>query len=312
MDACYHRPVLFEEAMESLAIREGGRYLDGTVGGGGHAEEIARRMGPSGFLIALDVDDDAIAAARRRLEPLDRRIIVRKCNFIDMREIAASCGFSSLDGILLDLGVSSHQLETTERGFSFLRDAPLDMRMDAGSVRTAADIVNDWSAEDLLRIIREYGEEPRAKSIVRAIVRRRKESPIATTGDIAAIIALAVGKGRDRGKIHPATKTFQALRIALNDEMNNLEKALEEAIELLAPGGRISIISFHSLEDRAVKRAFRSWEGRCTCPPSFPMCTCGRKRRAKVITRRPVTAGDEERRENPRARSAKLRTAEKV
>ncbi len=308
----YHLPVLLEEAVDSLNCRPGGIYVDGTLGGGGHAAEIIKKIMPGGRLVGIDADPEALREAGSRLEPYGSSVMLHKGNFGKIASILAGFGIKRVNGILLDLGVSSHQLETAGRGFSFARDARLDMRLDQSEGRTAFDLVNGLDPEELERIFREFGEERMARRIAAAIARSREESPIRTTGELADIIAGAVPAAARRGKIHPATRSFQALRIAVNDELGNLEKGLLDGFELLETGGRFSVISFHSLEDRMVKDYFRSWEKGCTCPPDFPFCTCGKQGRARLITRKAVKAGPAEIAANPRARSARLRTVERI
>jgi len=311
-ETCYHEPVMLKEAVGSLDCTPGGAYFDGTVGGGGHAYEILVRTAPDGLLIGVDRDRDALSEAARRLEPFGKRVLLVKENFARIGAILSERGFDKVNGILLDLGVSSHQFDTPERGFGFSLDAPLDMRMDRDDSLTAFDIVNGFPEEKLKKIIRDYGEEMMPGRIVRAISERRKLSPIRTTGELAAIIAGALPGRLKQKRIHPATKTFQALRIAVNNELENLHTAIESGIDMLKEGGRISIISFHSLEDRIVKDLFRSWEKGCVCPPDFPVCRCNRKSKLKVVTRRPVMPGEAEIASNPRARSARLRTAVRI
>jgi 16S rRNA (cytosine1402-N4)-methyltransferase len=311
MDA-FHKPVLIAEAVASLQCRSGAVYVDGTLGGGGHAFEILRNSAPDGRLIGIDTDGDALREARRRLASFGDRKVLVKGNFADMGNILSGMKIAAVEGILLDLGVSSHQLDTAERGFSFTQDAPLDMRMNRDRGPDAADLVHTLSAEALEGIIRRFGEERWAGRIARAIVTRRGQSPIRTTGDLAGVVAGAVPKSADTARIHPATRTFQALRIAVNDELAALQRALNDGMDCLKPGGRFSVISFHSLEDRIVKNAFRDAEQGCICPPDLPVCACGRKPTMKVVTRKPVVPGDAEIRDNPRARSAKLRTAERI
>jgi 16S rRNA (cytosine1402-N4)-methyltransferase len=304
----YHLPVLLEEAVDSLDCRPGGIYVDGTLGGGGHAAQILERIMPQGRLVAIDADPEALKEAGARLERYRPNVIFYKGNFREIAAILAALGIERVSGILLDLGVSSHQLETPQRGFSFAHDARLDMRLDQTGGRTASDLVNSLPAEELERIFREYGEERMARRIAAAIVRSRKESPVLRTGELAEIVSRAVPAPARRGRIHPATRVFQALRIAVNDELASLEKALADGFELLETGGRFSVISFHSLEDRMVKNYFRSLEKGCTCPPDFPFCTCHKVGRAKLITRKAIKPGDAEIENNPRARSARLRT----
>jgi len=305
----FHRPVMLMEAIASLNCRQGGIYLDGTIGGGGHAYGILEKIAPDGILVGIDLDDDALLESRQRLDVFGNRKFLVKSNYSDIKAILASLGIERVDGILLDLGVSSHQLERAERGFSFSLDAPLDMRMNQEGNLTAADIVNGFTGDKLRKIIRDYGEEMRYAKIVSVILARRKASPIKTTGELARVVLSAISERSKRGKIHPATKTFQAIRIAVNDELANLYKAIDEGVDSLNSGGRLSVISFHSLEDRIVKNVFRSWEKGCICPPDFPLCICDREAKLKVLTRKPVTPSEEEIKGNPRARSAKLRTA---
>lgn len=312
MNTPFHVSVMLEEAVQSLACKPGGIYVDGTLGGGGHAYEILKRTAPDGKLIGIDADPEAMAEAEKRLRPFGRRKILVRENFSEMKSVLTGLGLEKVDGILLDLGVSSHQLETAARGFSFNLDSPLDMRIDPSREMSAYDVVNTFSERDLARIIREYGEEKAAGRIARAIGEKRRIAPITTTRELAEIIVKAMPSRLRQGKIHPATKTFQAFRIAVNEELRNLEKALNDGIDLLAPGGRFSVISFHSLEDRLVKETFRSWEKGCTCPADMPVCMCGRPSKLRVLSRKPVVPGKEETARNPRARSAKLRTAERI
>lgn len=305
----YHLPVLLEEAVGSLDCRQGGTYVDGTIGGGGHALEILKRVTPGGRLVGIDADREALAQAQRTLESYRESIMLVQGNFGDIKEILSGLNIERVDGILLDLGVSSHQLETAERGFSFTRSARLDMRLDQEKGLSAFDLVNGLSEAELEKIFREYGEEKMARRIAFSIAATRQKSPVTTTGELADIVSRAVPAALRRGKVHPATRVFQALRIAVNDELGNLERALRDGIGLLRDGGRISVISFHSLEDRMVKNYFRSWEQGCTCPPEFPLCTCGNKAIARLITRRAIKPGPAEIDNNPRARSARLRTA---
>ena len=312
MGSPYHRPVMIEETLFFLDCKPGGTYVDGTVGGGGHAFEILKKNAPDGKLIGIDRDDEALAESEKRLEPFGARKILVKGNFANLEEILSDLGVGKVDGILLDLGVSSHQFDTAERGFSFSAEALLDMRMDQSRGPTAGDLVNGLSERELKRIIREYGEEPMAGRIARAVSVRRSKSPIETTKDLAEVVLHAVQFPGRRMRIHPATRTFQALRIAVNDELASLYRAVHESTELLKKGGRIVVISFHSLEDRIVKTLFRSWEKGCICPPDFPQCTCLRESRLRVMTRKPVLPGETEIDANPRARSAKLRAAERI
>ena len=311
-DAQFHKPVMVREVVESLNCKRGGIYLDGTLGGGGHAYEILKKTSPKGVLIGIDIDDDALLESERRLQPFGRRKILVKGNYADIGNILAGLNIPKVDGILLDLGVSSHQFKTAERGFSFSLSATLDMRMDRSQKKSAYDLINTLPDKELERIIRDYGEEMMAGRIVKAILARRKRSPIKTTAELAAIVVESLPPDLRRKRIHPATRTFQAIRIAVNDELLNLARAINSGIDVLAREGRFSIISFHSLEDRIVKNAFRSWEKGCICPSDLPVCSCGREARLKVLTRKPVTPHDAEIAVNPRARGAKLRTAERV
>jgi 16S rRNA (cytosine1402-N4)-methyltransferase len=308
----FHKPVLVGEVIASLRCRTGVVYVDGTLGGGGHAFEILRSSAPDGRLIGIDADGDAIREAQKRLAPFGDRAILVKGNFADMENTLSGMNIKKVGGILLDLGVSSHQLDTAERGFSFTLDAPLDMRMDRTRGPSAYDLVHTLSEEDWGELIRKFGEERMAGRIARAIVKRRALSPIRTTADLAGVVAGALPGTRKPSRIHPATRTFQALRIAVNDELVNLHRAITGGMECLKPGGRFSVISFHSLEDRIVKNAFRAAEKGCICPSDLPVCVCGRKPTMKVVTRKPVVPGKDEIRDNPRARSAKLRTAERI
>lgn len=308
----HHLPVMLKEAVDSLDCRPGGTYVDGTLGGGGHAFEILRRILPGGRLVGIDADRDALEAARKKLEQFSGSVIFCHDNFGNISGILAGLKIEKVNGILLDLGVSSHQLETTERGFSFSRDAELDMRLDQTGGKRAYDLVNGLSEEELERIFREYGEERMTRRIARAIVRTRQEGAIRTTGELADTVSRAVPPQARRGRIHPATRVFQALRIAVNDELGSLQRALADGLELLEKDGRFSVISFHSLEDRMVKNFFRSQEQGCTCPRDFPFCTCHKQGRVRVLTRKALTAGPGELEANPRARSARLRTAIRI
>ncbi|OPY14786.1 MAG: Ribosomal RNA small subunit methyltransferase H [Syntrophus sp. PtaB.Bin001] len=308
----YHEPVLLEEAVSCLNCRSGGVYVDGTVGGGGHAALILEKSAPDGFLLGLDVDIDALQAAEKRLTLFGQRKKLVKANYADLSEVLAEHKISQVDGILLDLGVSSHQLDTAERGFSFSQEALLDMRMDPESGQSAYDVVNTCSERELKAIIRQYGEEIMAGRIVRAIAAKRKDAPIRTTTELAAIVAGALPRSFRHGKIHPATRTFQALRIYVNNELANLYRAIHSGTDCLKAGGRFAVISFHSLEDGIVKNVFRSLEKGCICPSDMPFCTCGQKPRLKVMTRKPILPSEKEIEANPRSRSARLRTAERI
>ena len=303
-----HVPVLLNECLEGLAIDPAGTYLDGTAGGGGHSSEIARRL-TTGRLISLDQDPDAVAAATERLKGLPATVV--RTNFRYARRALADLGVSAINGALLDLGVSSHQLDDGERGFSYRQDAPLDMRMSQ-SGPTAADLVNSASREELARILREYGEEPYAWAIAGRIVRQREQKLFATTLELADAIASALPPAVRRKDKNPSRRSFQAIRIAVNGEMDALSEGLDEIFDLLAPGGRFAIITFHSLEDRLVKNRFRQWATACTCPPEYPVCVCGGKAKAKLITRKPIEAAPDELESNRRSRSAKLRVIEKL
>ena len=310
MAAFSHRPVLLDECVEALNVKPGGVYVDGTLGGGGHSEAICRLL-RGGRLIGIDRDETALATASERLSGFDCFTPVRG-NFRDVAAILADLGINEIDGMLLDLGVSSPQLDEASRGFSYMADAPLDMRMDASSGATAADLITGADEEELARIFFEYGEERYSRRIAAAIVRKRAEAPIETTGELVEIIKGAMPAAALREKQHPAKRVFQALRIAVNDELGALEELLDTAPDLLAPGGRLAIISFHSLEDRLVKNAIRKRERGCTCPPDLPVCVCGFVQTLRSVGRQPVTAGEAELKINPRARSAKLRVAERI
>lgn len=306
-----HKPVLLYETVRSLNIKPGGIYVDGTLGGGGHAYEVCKRLG-SGRLIGIDQDGDAIRAASERLTPFADKVSIVRSNYENIEEVLADLHIDKVDGIYLDLGVSSYQLDTPSRGFTYREDAPLDMRMDDRQDRTAADIVNTYDEGELYRIIRDYGEDRFAKNIAKHIVRAREEKPIETTGELAELIKAAIpAKVRATGG-HPAKRTFQAIRIELNRELDVLEHSIDAMIRLLAPEGRLSIITFHSLEDRIVKASFRRNEAPCICPPDFPVCVCGRVSMGRVITRKPILPSQKELEENSRAASAKLRVFERA
>ncbi len=308
----FHRPVMLKEVVESLNCRKNGVYVDGTLGGGGHAYEILEKTAPDGVLIGIDLDDEALEEAGQRLKCFGERKILRKGNFADIGSIMASLDIKHVDGILFDLGVSSHQLETARRGFSFSQEAPLNMRMDESQSYSAYDLVNNLRERDLEQIIRNYGEEKKAGRIARAIVRKREISPILTTTELAELIVRTVHYDYARQDIHPATRTFQAIRIAVNNELSRLPEAIKSGVDLLNPTGRFSILSFHSLEDRIVKKEFSFWERDCICPPRLPLCNCQHKALIKVLTKKPVRPGQSEIADNPRSRSAKLRTAERI
>ena len=306
-----HTSVLVFETVGSLNIIPGGCYVDGTLGGGGHAFEVCKRLG-NGRLIGIDQDGDAIEAASKRLMAFQDKITIVRSNYRRIAQVLEELGIEKVDGIYLDLGVSSWQLDQPERGFTYRADAPLDMRMDQRQSRTAADLVNSCSEEELTRIIRDYGEDRFARNIAKHIVREREKEPIMTTGRLAEIIKGAIpAKVRATGG-HPAKRTFQAIRIELNGELTVLEESIDTMIDLLNPGGRLSIITFHSLEDRIVKNRFRINEHPCTCPPDFPVCVCGKKSKGRVVTRKPILPSEEEMRENSRSKSAKLRVFERI
>ncbi len=301
-----HVPVLYDEALAGLRIRPGGSYLDGTLGAAGHAAGILQASSPDGTLLGLDADPEAVAFAREVLRPFGERARLRVANFRHMETVARAEGLSDVDGILLDLGLSSRQLADAERGFSFSQEGPLDMRMDPNSRRTAASLVNSLPEEELADLLWRYGEEQRSRRIARAIVAAR---PVTTTAQLAAIVARSAGRGQ---KIHPATRTFQALRIAVNDELQALADALPQARDLLGPGGRMAIISFHSLEDRMVKQFFQRESRDCICPPELPVCTCGHTATLMMVNRKPIRPTEDEVARNPRSRSARLRIAERL
>jgi len=306
-----HEPVLLNECLEALAIRPEGAYVDGTLGRAGHAREIAARL-TTGRLIAIDRDQAALDAAPARFGPLIDRVTLVHGNFRELRKILEVMGLDAVDGMLFDLGVSSPQLDDAARGFSYMHDAPLDMRMDRSAGLSASDVVNTWGERELRDILWKYGEERYAGLIAAAIVRARGQVPIETTLQLVEIIRSAMPAAALREKQHPAKRSFQAIRIAVNDELGAVEELLENAVSLLKPGGRLAVISFHSLEDRIVKTAFAAAAKGCTCPPDFPVCVCGKKPQVRLVQRRPIMAGEEELARNPRARSAKLRVAEKL
>ncbi|MGM9639346.1 MAG: 16S rRNA (cytosine(1402)-N(4))-methyltransferase RsmH [Butyricicoccaceae bacterium] len=307
-----HVPVLPAECMDGLHIRPDGIYVDGTTGGGGHSSLIARQLSEAGRLVCIDRDDEALAAARQRLEPLGKNITFVKNNFSRILDVLKDLEIEKIDGILFDLGVSSYQLDNGERGFSYMADAPLDMRMDRRQALTAREVVNTYSREDLRRILKDYGEERYAGPIAAAICRRREEAPIETTLELADLVRSAMPAAARREKQHPAKRTFQAIRIEVNGELEAVASAVRDSVSCLAPGGRIAVISFHSLEDRIVKRAFAELAQGCTCPKSFPVCVCGNKPKIRLISHGVITASPEELENNPRSRSAKLRVAEKL
>ena len=306
-----HKPVLLRESLESLRIRPDGIYLDGTLGRAGHSLEIVRRLTAGGRLIALDRDETALEAAERRLAEYRDRVTLVHSNFSQLGSVLEDLGVSAVDGMLFDLGVSSPQLDDAARGFSYQHEAPLDMRMDRTSPYTARELVNTESYEELRRILYDYGEERYAPAIAKAICRAREEKPIETTMELAELIRHAMPASALREKQHPAKRSFQAIRIAVNDELGELPPMVNAAEQHLNPGGRLAVITFHSLEDRIIKKEMQALAAGCTCPPEFPVCVCGKKPKLKLITKKPIVPGEEELAENPRARSAKLRVAEK-
>ena len=306
-----HRSVLLEECIEGLDIKPDGIYLDGTAGGAGHSSQIAARL-TNGKLIAIDRDDAAIKAATARLAPFGERATVVKSNYSDIANVCRELGINGIDGLLLDLGVSSYQLDTAERGFSYNADAPLDMRMDKDSPFSAYNVVNEYSEQELKRVIYEYGEERFAPKIAAAIVRQRQIAPIETTGELVSLIKGAMPAAAREGGHHPAKRTFQAIRIEVNGELEIIAPTIRDAVSLMNKGGRIAIITFHSLEDRIVKQTFAELASGCTCPKNFPVCVCGNKPRIKLISKKPILPSKAELEENPRSRSAKLRVAEKL
>jgi len=305
-----HKSVLLDECIEALNIRPEGIYVDGTLGRAGHSKEVAQRL-TTGRLICIDRDRAAIDAARERLAPWMDRVTLVHSNFSELADVLRQAGVAGADGMLFDLGVSSPQLDDASRGFSYMQDAPLDMRMDASAPLTAREVVNDWSYEELRRILFEYGEERYAPAIAKAIVKARENAPVETTLELVNIIKGAMPAAALREKQHPAKRSFQAIRIAVNGELDALPPMLNAAVENLNPGGRLAVITFHSLEDRIVKRAMTDMAKGCACPPEFPVCVCGKKPKIKVLTRKPIVSGSAELEENARARSAKLRVAEK-
>ena len=306
-----HVSVLLEECIDALNIRPDGIYVDGTLGGAGHSSRIAALL-TTGLHIGIDRDPIALQAASQRLEPYMDRVKLVHSNFDQIASVLDSLGIQGVDGILLDLGVSSPQLDDKDRGFSYMADAPLDMRMNSQDSLSAYDVVNTWSQEELKRILFDYGEERYAPQIAAAIVRRRAQSPIASTLELVDVIRGAMPPQALREKQHPAKRSFQAIRIAVNDELGAVERVMEAAIPRLNPGGRLAVITFHSLEDRIVKNAMQEAAKGCTCPPNFPVCVCGNKPKVKILTRKPIVSGEEELESNPRARSAKLRVCEKI
>ena len=311
MSEFHHVSVLLQECIDGLNIRPDGIYVDGTLGGAGHSSQIAARL-TTGRLIGIDRDPVALKAAGERLKPFGDRVTLVHSNFCEIATVLRDLGISGVDGILMDLGVSSPQLDDAARGFSYMADAPLDMRMNGEDRLTAKDVVNTWSYEELRRILFDYGEERYAPQIASAICRRREIKPIETTMELVDIIRSAMPPAALREKQHPAKRSFQAIRIAVNDELGSVEKVMVDAIPCLNPGGRLAVITFHSLEDRIVKNGMANAAKGCTCPPNFPVCVCGNKPKVKLISRKPIVASDEELEVNPRSRSAKLRICEKI
>ena len=311
MSEFHHVSVLLEECIQGLAIKPDGIYVDGTLGGAGHSSRIAAKL-TTGRLIGIDRDNVALEAAAERLKPYEDRVTLVHANFCDMDEALEKLGIDKVDGILLDLGVSSPQLDDGQRGFSYMTDAPLDMRMNGEDVRDARQIVNTWSYEELKRILYDYGEERFAPRIAAAICRRREQAPIETTLELVDVIKSAMPARALREKQHPAKRSFQAIRIAVNDELASVDRMIQGAVPRLNRGGRLAVITFHSLEDRIVKNGFAQFAKGCTCPPSFPVCVCGKKPQVRIVTRKPIVSGEEELERNPRARSAKLRICEKL
>ena len=307
-----HKSIMLEEVIESLAIKPNGIYVDGTLGGAGHSSEIVKRLGEDGRLIGIDQDGEAIEAATKRLKPYKDKVTIVRSNYAQMKEVLRDLGIHKVDGILLDLGVSSYQLDNAERGFTYREDVPLDMRMDQRQKMTARDIVNDYSESELYRVIRDYGEDRFAKNIAKHIVAERTKGPIETTGQLNEIISHAIPMKIQKTSGHPSKRTFQALRIELNHELDVLRDTLDDMIDLLNPGGRLCIITFHSLEDRIVKSSFRKNENPCICPSHFPVCVCGNVSKGKVITRKPILPSEEELTVNSRSKSAKLRIFERA
>ena len=306
-----HISVLLDETIDGLDIKPDGIYVDGTLGGGGHSYEILRRLSPKGRLIGIDQDGEALKAAGERLKKFENQITLVRSNYCEIDKVLKELNVEKVDGILLDIGVSSYQLDNLERGFSYKSDAPLDMRMDTRQELTAADVVNTYSENELFKIIKHYGEEKFAKNIAKHIVLARKEKPLETTKELSEVIKRAIPMKVQAKGGHPAKKTFQAIRIEVNQELTVLKESIDKMIDLLKPNGRICIITFHSLEDRIVKTKFRENENPCTCPPNFPVCVCGKKSKGKVITRKPIIPSEDEIEENKRAKSSKLRIFER-
>ncbi len=307
-----HVSVLLNECIEGLAIKPSGIYVDGTLGGAGHASVVCSHLSEQGHFIGIDQDNNALAVSKERLKNVKAKVSIVKSNFEQTGSVLESLGIEKIDGMLIDLGVSSHQLDEAERGFSYMHDAPLDMRMNQDSTYSAYEVVNEMSEQELYRIIKEYGEERWAKRVAQFIVEERDKKPIVTTYELVDVIKKAIPQGARKDGPHPAKRTFQAIRIAVNRELEIIEPTIKEVVSKLAPGGRLCIITFHSLEDRIVKQAFRKLENPCTCAKEFPVCVCGNVPQVKVITRKPILPSDEEVEVNPRSRSAKLRIVEKI
>lgn len=308
----YHVPVMLKKAVDNLVLKKDGIYIDGTVGGAGHSREILERLSTAGRLIGIDRDINALQAAEKNLKDFEDRVRLFHSNFSDIKTLLKEKGLSSVDGVLLDLGVSSHQLDEAGRGFSYMNDAPLDMRMDNSSALTASFIVNNYSESELRKVIQDYGEERWASRIAKFVIKERETKTISTTFDLVEIIKKAIPASARRDGPHPAKRTFQAIRIAVNSELTEVERAIPDIIDILRPGGRVCIITFHSLEDRIVKESFRRMANPCTCPSDFPICICNNIPQISIITRKPILPDEDEIKNNPRARSAKLRVAEKL
>lgn len=307
-----HKSVLLQEVVDGLSVKPDGIYVDGTLGGAGHAGVVCSRLGAEGRFVGIDQDEDAITASKERLHEFGQKVTIVRSNYSDMVNVLQGLGIEKADGILLDLGVSSFQLDMGERGFSYRMDAPLDMRMDNRQELTAAVVVNEYTESELFHIIRDYGEDRFAKNIAKNIVLERQKEPILTTGRLAGIVSYSIPMKIKKQGGHPAKRTFQAIRIEVNHELEVLERTLSDMIDLLNPGGRFCIITFHSLEDRIVKKAFRTAQNPCTCPPDFPVCVCGNRPKGKIVTRKPVLPSKKEMEENPRSKSAKLRIFEHI
>ena len=307
-----HFSVLLEECIENLDIKPDGTYVDGTAGGAGHSSKIAQRLGEGGLLIPIDQDEDAIAVITKRLAPYGDRVKIVRDNFSNIKGVLDGLGIESIDGLLLDLGVSSYQLDTAERGFSYMADAPLDMRMDNRAARSAYNVINEYSADELKRIIYDFGEERFAPKIVAGIIKAREHSPIQTTGELVEIIKKSIPSFARREELSSVKRVFQAVRIEVNRELDVIAPTIEAALNMMKPGGRIVIITFHSLEDRIVKQTFAALASGCTCPKDFPVCVCGNKPRVKILTKKPILPSEAELAVNSRSKSAKLRVAEKI